>query len=34
MVDDAHATGILGKNGSGTASYFSLDNEIDIIMGT
>ncbi|MBX4268503.1 8-amino-7-oxononanoate synthase [Clostridium estertheticum] len=34
MVDDAHATGILGKNGSGTASYFGLDNEIDIIMGT
>lgn len=34
MVDDAHATGILGKNGSGTASYFNLDNQIDIIMGT
>ena len=34
MVDDAHATGILGKNGSGTASYFGLDNEIDIMMGT
>lgn len=34
MVDDAHATGILGKNGSGTASYFGLDNEIDISMGT
>lgn len=34
MVDDAHATGILGKNGSGTASYFGLDNEIDIVMGT
>ncbi len=34
MVDDAHATGILGKNGSGTASYFNLDNQIDIMMGT
>lgn len=34
MVDDAHATGILGKNGSGTASYFGLGNEIDITMGT
>jgi len=22
MVDDAHATGVLGKNGSGTASHF------------
>lgn len=34
MVDDAHATGILGKNGSGTSSYFGIDNEIDIMMGT
>lgn len=34
MVDDAHAVGILGKNGSGTSSYFGLDNEIDIMMGT
>ncbi|KEI03268.1 8-amino-7-oxononanoate synthase [Clostridium botulinum] len=34
MVDDAHATGILGKNGSGTPSYFNLHNEIDIMMGT
>lgn len=34
MVDDAHATGVLGKNGAGTASYFNLHNEIDIMMGT
>ncbi|PRR84572.1 8-amino-7-oxononanoate synthase [Clostridium vincentii] len=34
MVDDAHATGILGKKGSGTSSYFGLENEIDIMMGT
>ncbi|OOM14541.1 8-amino-7-oxononanoate synthase [Clostridium saccharobutylicum] len=34
MVDDAHATGILGKNGSGTASYFNLHSQIDIMMGT
>ncbi|HEY5524998.1 MAG TPA: 8-amino-7-oxononanoate synthase, partial [Clostridium sp.] len=34
MVDDAHATGVLGKNGSGTLAYFGLDNEIDIMMGT
>lgn len=34
MVDDAHATGVLGKNGSGTSAYFGLDNEIDIMMGT
>ena len=34
MVDDAHATGVLGKNGRGTDEYFGLDNSIDIIMGT
>ncbi|HUN54461.1 MAG TPA: 8-amino-7-oxononanoate synthase [Smithella sp.] len=34
MVDDAHATGVLGENGGGTADYFSLQNEIDIQMGT
>ena len=34
MVDDAHVAGILGKNGSGTYSYFGLDNQIDIMMGT
>lgn len=34
MVDDAHGVGVLGKNGRGTASYFNIDNEIDIQMGT
>lgn len=34
MVDDAHATGVLGKTGSGTAEHFGLDNQIDIKMGT
>ncbi len=34
MVDDAHATGVLGKNGRGTGEYFGLDDSIDIIMGT
>ena len=34
MVDDAHATGVLGENGGGTADYFGLQNEIDIQMGT
>ena len=34
MVDDAHATGVLGENGGGTAYYFGLQNEIDIQMGT
>ena len=34
MVDDAHATGVLGENGRGMAEYFGLQNEIDIQMGT
>lgn len=34
MVDDAHGVGVLGKNGSGTVSYFNLNQEIDIQMGT
>jgi 8-amino-7-oxononanoate synthase len=34
MVDDAHATGVLGLSGGGTADYFGLRDEIDIQMGT
>ncbi|MFA5859669.1 MAG: pyridoxal phosphate-dependent aminotransferase family protein [Elusimicrobiota bacterium] len=34
MVDDAHALGVLGKNGRGTAEHFGLESEVDIIMGT
>lgn len=34
MVDDAHSLGVIGKNGSGTASHFGLTNEVDLIMGT
>lgn len=34
MVDDAHGLGVLGEGGRGTASYFGLENEVDIYMGT
>ncbi|MBQ7565705.1 MAG: pyridoxal phosphate-dependent aminotransferase family protein [Oscillospiraceae bacterium] len=34
MVDDAHALGILGEGGRGTASHFGLEKEVDIYMGT
>ena len=34
MVDDAHAIGVLGKNGSGTASHFGLTDHVQLIMGT
>lgn len=34
MVDDAHGLGVLGEGGRGTASYFGLEDEVDIYMGT
>lgn len=34
MVDDAHAFGVLGEHGRGTAEYFGLEDEVDIYMGT
>ncbi len=34
MVDDAHALGVLGKKGAGTASHFHVTEKTDLIMGT
>ncbi len=34
MVDDAHAIGIIGENGRGTAEHFGVEGKIDIQMGT
>ncbi|WP_432702162.1 8-amino-7-oxononanoate synthase [Lysinibacillus sphaericus] len=34
MIDDAHATGVLGNDGCGTADYFGLKDEIDFTVGT
>ena len=34
MVDDAHGLGVLGEGGRGTASYFGLEDQVDIYMGT
>lgn len=34
MVDDAHGLGVIGENGSGTASHYGLTEETDLIMGT
>jgi len=34
MVDDAHGVGMIGKSGRGTASYYDLEDEVDIIMTT
>jgi 8-amino-7-oxononanoate synthase len=33
-IDDAHATGVLGQNGEGTAAHFGVDHDIDVKMGT
>lgn len=34
MVDDAHGFGVIGEGGRGTASFFRLENEVDITMST
>jgi 8-amino-7-oxononanoate synthase len=34
MVDDAHAVGVLGQGGRGTAEHFGLEDQVDLIMGT
>jgi len=35
IVDDAHATGVLGKTGRGTCEYFGLEHgEVDLVVGT
>jgi glycine C-acetyltransferase len=34
VVDDSHATGVLGKTGRGTAEHFGMLGEVDIITST
>jgi len=34
MLDDAHAVGVLGPGGAGTAAHFGLTDDVDLIMGT
>ncbi|MGH7585133.1 MAG: aminotransferase class I/II-fold pyridoxal phosphate-dependent enzyme, partial [Gemmatimonadales bacterium] len=33
-IDDAHALGVLGPNGDGTAAHFGMSDDVDIIAGT
>jgi glycine C-acetyltransferase len=34
LVDDAHASGVLGKNGRGSVSHFGLDGRVALQVGT
>jgi glycine C-acetyltransferase len=34
MVDDAHASGVFGKNGRGTVDHFGMHGRVDIQVGT
>jgi glycine C-acetyltransferase len=34
MVDDAHASGVLGRNGRGTVDHFNVHGRVDIQVGT
>ncbi|WP_182188520.1 8-amino-7-oxononanoate synthase [Pectinatus frisingensis] len=34
MVDEAHATGVIGPNGKGICEYYKMEKKPDILMGT
>ncbi len=34
MIDDAHASGVLGRNGRGTVDHYSMHGRVDIQVGT
>jgi glycine C-acetyltransferase len=34
MVDEAHATGVIGKSGRGTPQHHSIEGKVDIVAGT
>jgi glycine C-acetyltransferase len=34
ILDDSHGTGVMGRNGRGTAEHFGVEGQIDIITGT
>lgn len=34
LVDEAHATGVIGQTGKGTLEHFGLEGKVDIVTGT
>ncbi|KKL64785.1 hypothetical protein LCGC14_2161520, partial [marine sediment metagenome] len=34
LIDDAHAIGVIGTGGRGTASHFGMDGKVDLTVGT
>lgn len=34
MIDEAHATGVLGKRGSGATEFYGVEDRVPIVMGT
>nr|MDD6336573.1 aminotransferase class I/II-fold pyridoxal phosphate-dependent enzyme [bacterium] len=34
VVDEAHATGVIGEHGRGTPEYFGLEGKVDVVAGT
>jgi 8-amino-7-oxononanoate synthase len=34
LVDDAHAIGVVGNGGRGTASHFGVEDSVDLVVGT
>ena len=34
MVDDAHATGVIGEGGKGTAQHHNMTGQVDLVLGT
>ena len=34
MIDEAHATGVIGATGRGTEEYYEMEGSVDVLMGT